>query len=253
MLDFQFGVAQNADRRSSSASAVAVFQDPYWAMPTVALRDDLVDQRLQRPALHRRAAQHLRRTLRGRRARRRHAAGSSSARITWPLIWPVTALVLTLQLILQLKIFDQVYLLTQGGPFNSTYVAGAVHLQAGLPAQPRRLCARRLRWSCSSSSSSLSVLQFQVVCARAGRRHEQPASSVVDALITLVTLVVACIWAFPLYWARRHLAEAGIRGDRAGLHLHPETLDARAYIYVLAQRPRSASWYVNSIVTVSSP
>ncbi len=30
-------------------------------------------------------------------------------RITWPLIWPVTALVLTLQLILQLKIFDQVY------------------------------------------------------------------------------------------------------------------------------------------------
>jgi multiple sugar transport system permease protein len=42
--------------------------------------------------------------------------------ITWPLIWPVTALVLTIQLILQLKIFDQVFLLTGGGPFNSTYV-----------------------------------------------------------------------------------------------------------------------------------
>jgi multiple sugar transport system permease protein len=36
-------------------------------------------------------------------------------RITWPLIWPVTALVLTIQLILQLKIFDQVYLFAQGG------------------------------------------------------------------------------------------------------------------------------------------
>jgi multiple sugar transport system permease protein len=36
-------------------------------------------------------------------------------RITWPLIWPVTALVLTIQLILQLKIFDQVYLFVQGG------------------------------------------------------------------------------------------------------------------------------------------
>jgi multiple sugar transport system permease protein len=35
-------------------------------------------------------------------------------RITWPLIWPVTALVFTIQLILQLKIFDQVYLFTQG-------------------------------------------------------------------------------------------------------------------------------------------
>jgi multiple sugar transport system permease protein len=32
------------------------------------------------------------------------------ARITWPLIWPVTVLVFTIQLILQFKIFDQVYL-----------------------------------------------------------------------------------------------------------------------------------------------
>ena len=32
--------------------------------------------------------------------------------ITWSLIWPVTALVLTLQLIFQMKIFDQMYLLT---------------------------------------------------------------------------------------------------------------------------------------------
>lgn len=31
-------------------------------------------------------------------------------RITWPLIWPITVLVFTIQLILQLKIFDQVYL-----------------------------------------------------------------------------------------------------------------------------------------------
>jgi multiple sugar transport system permease protein len=34
----------------------------------------------------------------------------------------VTALVLTLQLILQLKLFDQVYLTSNGGPFNSSYV-----------------------------------------------------------------------------------------------------------------------------------
>jgi multiple sugar transport system permease protein len=43
-------------------------------------------------------------------------------RITCPLIWPVTSLVLVLQLILQFKIFDQVYLLTLGGPYNSTVV-----------------------------------------------------------------------------------------------------------------------------------
>jgi multiple sugar transport system permease protein len=44
------------------------------------------------------------------------------ARITWPLIWPVTVLCLTIQLILQLKIFDQVYLFSIGGRTNQTMV-----------------------------------------------------------------------------------------------------------------------------------
>ena len=42
--------------------------------------------------------------------------------ITWPLIWPVTVLVFTIQLILQLKIFDQVYLFAQGGRVDATIV-----------------------------------------------------------------------------------------------------------------------------------
>ena len=43
-------------------------------------------------------------------------------RITWPLIWPVTVLVATIQLILQLKIFDQVYLFAAGGRSDATLV-----------------------------------------------------------------------------------------------------------------------------------
>jgi len=42
--------------------------------------------------------------------------------ITWPLIWPITVLCLTIQLILQLKIFDQVYLFAQGGRTQATMV-----------------------------------------------------------------------------------------------------------------------------------
>jgi multiple sugar transport system permease protein len=42
--------------------------------------------------------------------------------LTWPLIWPVTALVLTVQLILQLKVFDQVFLMLAGGQTNATMV-----------------------------------------------------------------------------------------------------------------------------------
>ena len=41
-------------------------------------------------------------------------------RITWPLIWPITVLVGTIQLILQLKIFDQVYLFSYGGRVDAT-------------------------------------------------------------------------------------------------------------------------------------
>ena len=43
-------------------------------------------------------------------------------RVTWPLLWPVTVLCLTIQLILQLKIFDQVYLFSLGGRTQVTMV-----------------------------------------------------------------------------------------------------------------------------------
>lgn len=43
-------------------------------------------------------------------------------RITFPLLWPVTVLCLTIQLILQLKIFDQVYLFANGGQTRATMV-----------------------------------------------------------------------------------------------------------------------------------
>ena len=43
-------------------------------------------------------------------------------KVTWPLLWPITALNLTIQLILQLKIFDQVYLFSTGGRPNDNLV-----------------------------------------------------------------------------------------------------------------------------------
>ncbi|MCV0397328.1 MAG: sugar ABC transporter permease [Rhizobiaceae bacterium] len=43
-------------------------------------------------------------------------------KVTWPLLWPITALNLTIQLILQMKIFDQVYLFSIGGRPNDNLV-----------------------------------------------------------------------------------------------------------------------------------
>lgn len=44
------------------------------------------------------------------------------SRVTWPLLWPITALNFTIQLIAQMKIFDQVYLFSQGGRPNDNLV-----------------------------------------------------------------------------------------------------------------------------------
>ena len=120
MLDFQYGILQPLFT-FFTGKPVAVFGNPYWVMPTIAVITIwwtngfnvllfIAGLRNIPAELYEAAA------LDGATPRQQFW------RVTWPLLWPVTALVLTLQLILQLKIFDQVYLTSNGGPFNSSYV-----------------------------------------------------------------------------------------------------------------------------------
>ena len=120
VLDQQFGIAQFIIE-AFTGSRVSVFRDPVWAMPMVALVTvwwtNGFNLLLFIAGLRNIPHDYYEAAMLDGATR-----WQCFKRITWPLIWPVTALVLTLQLILQLKIFDQVYLLTEGGPFNSTYV-----------------------------------------------------------------------------------------------------------------------------------
>ncbi len=119
LLDSQFGILQNLF--GLFGERIAVFGDPNWAMPSVAFITVwwtvgfnmlLFIAGLQGIGKDYYEAASL-----------DGATGLQIFRfVTWPLLWPITTLVLTLQLIAQLKIFDQVYLLTGGGPFNSTIV-----------------------------------------------------------------------------------------------------------------------------------
>ena len=120
LLDPTFGIMQNVFT-FFLGEPLAVFGDPNWAMPSVAFIT--VWWTVGFNVLLFIAG------LQGIGKDYYEAASLDGATnlqnfrfITWPLLWPVTALVLTLQLIAQLKIFDQVYLLTGGGPFNSTIV-----------------------------------------------------------------------------------------------------------------------------------
>ncbi len=90
------------------------------------------------------------------------------SRITWPLIWPVTVLCLTIQLILQLKIFDQVYLFSMGGRTQATmvlvqyiYEQAFVHNKGGYAAT--------IAVSLFVIVIVFSLLQFQALRARGER------------------------------------------------------------------------------------
>lgn len=120
MMDYQFGIAQHA-LDAFYGERVAVFRNKSWAMPmmafvtiwwTIGFNVLLFIAGLRNISQDMYDASALDGAKRWKQFRY----------ITWPLIWPVTALVLTIQLILQLKIFDQIYLLTLGGNVNNTMV-----------------------------------------------------------------------------------------------------------------------------------
>ena len=52
--------------------------------------------------------------------------------ITVPIMWPVISIVLTLQVVFGLKAFDLAYVMTAGGPVNSTATIGLLMWQAAI-------------------------------------------------------------------------------------------------------------------------
>lgn len=120
IMDFQYGIVQYFFK-AVLGQPIAVFRQKDWVFPTIAVI-----------TIWWTAGFSILLFLAGLRAISKEiyeAASLDNAnrwttfwRITWPLIWPITVLVLTIQLILQLKIFDQVYLFTQGGRTNVTMV-----------------------------------------------------------------------------------------------------------------------------------
>lgn len=120
MLDLQFGILQPVISLVAG-KPVAVFKNPYWVMPMVAVVTIWWTNGFN-VLLFIAGLRNIPAELYEAAALDGATTWQRFRRVTWPLLWPVTALVLTLQLILQLKIFDQIYLLSGGGPFNSSFV-----------------------------------------------------------------------------------------------------------------------------------
>jgi multiple sugar transport system permease protein len=116
LLDQNFGIINYL-----TGQTIGWFQDPVWAMPAVAAVTLWWTVGFN-VLLFMSAIQGVPQELYEAAALDGASSNQMFRFITWPLVWPVTSLVLILQLIAQFKIFDQVYLLTGGGPFDKTTV-----------------------------------------------------------------------------------------------------------------------------------
>lgn len=122
MFDKDFGVAQYAIAAFNDGQHVSVFRTIPFFMPAVALVTVWWCLGFS-VLLYIAGLRNISRDIY--EAANLDGAGrwAQFRRITWPLIWPVTVLVFTIQLILQFKIFDQVYLFAGlGARYDPTMV-----------------------------------------------------------------------------------------------------------------------------------
>ena len=169
VLNFQFGVAMHV-LDFFGLPRVPIFKTVTWFLPAVALVTIwwtagfsfllfLAGLRSIPPEIYEAAALDNSGPLR------------TFRRITWPLLWPVTALVLTIQLILQLKIFDQVYLFSVGGRPNDTLVmVQYIFIRAFVNNQGGRAAA--IAVTLFLIVIVISVLQFQLLRLAGGSERK---------------------------------------------------------------------------------
>ena len=67
-------------------------------------------------------------------------------------------------------------------------------------------------------------------------------------ILTLVTVAVAVIWAFPLYWAVVTTFKPEHEVIRPYIELLPDTFTLDAYFHII-ENTRIVRWYINSIIT----
>ena len=69
-----------------------------------------------------------------------------------------------------------------------------------------------------------------------------------SVLLTLLTVLCAAIWFFPLYWAILTSIRTDDEAVRAGFDLWPDEPTLGGYLYVI-QNSNIARWYLNSTIT----
>ena len=82
----------------------------------------------------------------------------------------------------------------------------------------------------------------------ARRRRLAKALDVGGLILTVLTVIAAVIFAFPLYWAMVTTLKPETEVVAPGLGLWPKVFTLDAYVHVLT-RTKINIWYLNSLVT----
>lgn len=70
-------------------------------------------------------------------------------------------------------------------------------------------------------------------------------------ILTLLTVIAAVIWAFPIYWAVITTFKPEHEVIRPYIELWPDTFTLEAYIHIIANT-KIVTWYINSIITAGA-
>ena len=82
----------------------------------------------------------------------------------------------------------------------------------------------------------------------AGNRTRNPLTDIGGVVLTLLTIVAAAIWFFPVYWGVITSFKPDDETVAAGVHLWPQNPTANGYLFVF-QNSNIGIWYLNSAIT----
>jgi len=168
--------------------------------------------------------------------------------VTLPMLKPVTFFVVVMSIAKSFQVFGQVYVMTQGGPSNSTltivnylYVVGFTWFEMGYAAA--------IAYALFALLLVVTMIQFRMVSRESGGGFVRTDLLVRSGLYLLMGLVLV-IWVAPLFW----MLSTSLKPEGQILSLIPrwipKTLTLENYRDVL-DKFRLIAWGVNSIVVAA--
>jgi ABC-type glycerol-3-phosphate transport system permease component len=169
--------------------------------------------------------------------------------LTLPMLRPVSFFVIVMSIAKSFQVFGQVYVMTQGGPSNSTltivnylYVVGFTWFEMGYAAA--------IAYALFALLFLITVIQFRLISRESGGGGFVQVRLLLRAALYILMALVAAAWVAPLLW----MLSTSLKPEGQILSLVPrwvpQTFTLENYRDVL-EKYRLVAWGVNSLVVAA--